>query len=117
LAFGNLGKFSIFSSSFLCFLSVVICWCWQCTNQGEDCEHKVDMCPCGLSLWRVIVNMTCILGWVWELTMAWVGLCDMSLGLWCASVELRGGGRRQGEGQIGMCRADGPGAVKDRREA
>ena len=40
----------------------------------------------------------------------------MSLGLWCVGVELRGGGRRRGEGQVGMCRADGPG-VKDGREA
>jgi hypothetical protein len=41
----------------------------------------------------------------------------MSLGLWCAAVELEGGGRRRGEGQVGMCRTDGPGAVKDGREA
>jgi len=41
----------------------------------------------------------------------------MSLGLWCASVELGGSGRRQGEGQVGTCRADGLGAVKDGREA
>ena len=41
----------------------------------------------------------------------------MSLGLWCAGVELGGGGRLQGEGQVGTCRADGLGAVKDRREA
>jgi hypothetical protein len=44
-------------------------------------------------------------------------LCDMSLGLWCASVELRGGGRRRGKGQVGTCRADGQGAVKDGCEA
>jgi hypothetical protein len=36
----------------------------------------------------------------------------MSLGLWCAGVELGGGGRRRGEGQVGTCRANGPGAVK-----
>ena len=41
----------------------------------------------------------------------------MSLDLWCAGVELGGGGRRRGEGQVKMCRADGRGAVKDRREA
>jgi hypothetical protein len=41
----------------------------------------------------------------------------MSLGLWCAGVELGGGGRRRGEGQVGTCRADGPRAVKDGREA
>jgi hypothetical protein len=40
----------------------------------------------------------------------------MSLGLCCAGVELRGGGRRQGEGQIGTCRADRPGAMKGGRE-
>jgi hypothetical protein len=41
----------------------------------------------------------------------------MSLGLWCAGVELGGGGRRQGEGQVGTRRAGGPGTVKDEREA
>jgi hypothetical protein len=41
----------------------------------------------------------------------------MSLGLWCAGVELRGGGRRRGEGQVGTCHADGPGAVKGGCEA
>ena len=37
----------------------------------------------------------------------------MSLGLWCAGVELRDGDRRRGEGQVETCRADGPEAVKD----
>jgi hypothetical protein len=32
-------------------------------------------------------------------------------------MELGGGGRRRGEGQVGTCRADGPGAVKGEREA
>jgi hypothetical protein len=41
----------------------------------------------------------------------------MSLGLWCAGAELGGGGQRRGEGQVGTCRADGPEAVKSRREA
>ena len=41
----------------------------------------------------------------------------MSLGLWCPGVELGGGGRRRGEGQVGTCCADGLGAVKDGREA
>jgi hypothetical protein len=41
----------------------------------------------------------------------------MSLGLWCTGVELGGGGRWRGEGQLGTCRADGPGAVKDGHEA
>jgi hypothetical protein len=41
------------------------------------------------------------------------GLCNISLGLWCAGVELRGGGRQRGEGQVGTCRAEGLGAVKD----
>ena len=41
----------------------------------------------------------------------------MSLGLWCAGVELRGVGRWRGEGQVGTCRADRLGAVKDGREA
>jgi hypothetical protein len=41
----------------------------------------------------------------------------MSPGLWCVDVELRGGGRRRGEGQVGTCHADGLGAVKDGREA
>jgi hypothetical protein len=44
-------------------------------------------------------------------------MCDMFLGLCCAGVELRGGGRRRDEGQVGTCRADGPGAVKGGREA
>ena len=37
----------------------------------------------------------------------------MSLSLCCAGVELGGGGRRRGEGQVETCRADGPEAVKD----
>jgi hypothetical protein len=41
----------------------------------------------------------------------------MSLNLWCAGVKLGGGGRRRGEGQVGTCRADGPGVMKDEREA
>ena len=41
----------------------------------------------------------------------------MSLGLWCAGVELGGGGRLRGEGQVETSRADGPGAVKGGREA
>ena len=40
----------------------------------------------------------------------------MSLGL-CASVELGGGDRRQEKGQVETCRTDGPGVVKDGREA
>jgi len=44
-------------------------------------------------------------------------LCNMSLGLWCAGVELGGGGQRQGEGQVEMCRANRPGVVKGRRKA
>jgi hypothetical protein len=40
----------------------------------------------------------------------------MSLRLWCVGVELGGGGRRRGEGEVGMCRADGPEAVKGGRE-
>ena len=41
----------------------------------------------------------------------------MSLGLWCAGVELRDGDRWQGEGQVEMGRADEPGAVKGGCEA
>jgi hypothetical protein len=41
----------------------------------------------------------------------------MSLSLCCAGVELGGGGQWRGEGQVEMCRADGPGVVKGRREA
>ena len=41
----------------------------------------------------------------------------MSLGLSCTGVELGGVGRQRGEGQVGTCRADGPRAVKDGREA
>ena len=41
----------------------------------------------------------------------------MSLGLWCAGVELGGGGRWREEDQVEMCRADGCGVVKDGREA
>jgi hypothetical protein len=44
-------------------------------------------------------------------------MCDMSLDLCCAGVELGGGGRRRGEGQVETCCADGPGVVKDGREA
>jgi hypothetical protein len=75
------------------------------------------MCPYGSDLWCVIVNVIRVLDWVCELTMAWVGLCNMSVGLWCAGVELIDGGRRRGEGQVGMCRVDVLGAVKDGREA
>jgi hypothetical protein len=41
----------------------------------------------------------------------------MSLGLWCACMELGGGSRWRGEGQVETYRADGLGAVKDGREA
>jgi len=41
----------------------------------------------------------------------------MSLGLWCAGMELGGGDRRRGEGQVETCRANGLGAVKDECEA
>jgi hypothetical protein len=35
----------------------------------------------------------------------------------CAGVDLKGCGRRRGEGQVETCRADGSGAVKGGREA
>jgi hypothetical protein len=41
----------------------------------------------------------------------------MSLALCCVGVELGGGGRRRGEGQVETCHADGPGVVKGGREA
>ena len=44
-------------------------------------------------------------------------LCNIYLGLRCASVELGDSGRRRGEGQVGTYRADGPGVVKNGREA
>jgi hypothetical protein len=44
-------------------------------------------------------------------------VCDISLGLCYACVEVGGGGRRRGEGQVEMCRADGPRVVKGGREA
>jgi hypothetical protein len=103
LAFGHLGEFSVFLFFFFFFfffffLLAFVCWCWQCTHQGGYCKHKVDICPCGPDLWWLIVNVICVLGWVCELTMAWVGLCNMSLGLWCVGVELGGGGRWWAEG-------------------
>ena len=45
------------------------------------------------------------------------GVCNMSLGLWYAGVELGGGGRRRGEGQVRMCYADVLRVVKDGCEA
>ena len=44
-------------------------------------------------------------------------LCNMSLGLWCAGVELGDGGQRQGKGQVETCRANRPGVVKGRCKA
>ena len=44
-------------------------------------------------------------------------LCNMSLGLWCAGVELGGGGRWRDKGQVGTCRADDPREMKDGHEA
>jgi hypothetical protein len=41
----------------------------------------------------------------------------MSPGLCCAGVELEGGGRWRGEGQLETCRAEGPAVVKDGHEA
>ena len=41
----------------------------------------------------------------------------MSFSLWCAGVELGGGGQRRGECQLGTCCAEGLGAVKDGCEA
>jgi hypothetical protein len=49
--------------------------------------------------------------------MACVGVCNMSLGLWYAGVDLGGGGRRRGEGQVETYRDKRLGAVKDGREA
>jgi hypothetical protein len=49
--------------------------------------------------------------------MACVGVCNMSLGLWCAGVELGGGGRQRDEGQVETYRDERLGAVKDGREA
>jgi hypothetical protein len=73
--------------------------------------------PLWFDLWWVIVNVIHDRGWVCVLTMVWVGLCDMSLDLWCAGVKLGGGGWWRDEGQVEMCRTDGSGAVKDGREA
>jgi hypothetical protein len=36
---------SLFSLLFL-LLKLFVCWCCQCTHQGGDCEHKVEICPC-----------------------------------------------------------------------
>jgi hypothetical protein len=44
-------------------------------------------------------------------------VCNISIGLCCAGVELRGGGRRRGEGQVETCGVDGPEVVKGGREA
>jgi hypothetical protein len=77
-------------------------------------EHKVDTCPCGLvvmSDYQRDLRLR-LSRWKREL-----GLCNMSLGLWCAGVELGGGGRQRCEGQVKTCRADGSGAVKDLRKA
>jgi hypothetical protein len=40
----------------------------------------------------------------------------MSLGLWCAGVELGGGGRREVKVKWGTCHADGLGAVKNKSQ-
>jgi hypothetical protein len=61
---------------------------------GAQCEHKVDMCPCGSSLMMSDCQRTDVLGWVWELTVAWVVLCNVFLGLWYTGVEVGGGSRR-----------------------
>jgi hypothetical protein len=44
-------------------------------------------------------------------------MCGMSLGMYCVGMELEGGGRWQGEGQVETCHADGPGVVKGGCEA
>ena len=51
-----------------------------------------------------------------NITMMKAMCTTMSLGL-CASVELGGGDRRQEKSQVETCRTDGPGVVKDGREA
>ena len=61
---------------------------------GAQCEHKVDMCPCGSSLMMSDCQRTDVLGWVWELTVARVVLCNVFLGLWYTGVEVGGGSRR-----------------------
>ena len=65
LAFGHLDEFSS-SSSFSSFLlKLFVWWCWQCTHQGGDCEHKVDKYPCVfVFVWWVIDQRDPRIGWV-----------------------------------------------------
>jgi hypothetical protein len=75
------------------------------------------MCPCDsfcdewLSTWSTKKVE-------WWLTLPWQKLCVWHVSwLYCAGVELGGGDRRWGEGQVETCRVDGLRAVKGRREA
>jgi hypothetical protein len=77
------------------------------------CEHKVLVV-------RVVISdcrQAGASGWVCETNRGVSVLCNMYLGLWCAGVELGDGGWWRGEGQVEMCRAGWPWAVKDEREA
>jgi hypothetical protein len=91
LAFGHLSKLLLF---FLFLLIYVFeWWCWQCTHQGGDCEHKVDL--------FLVVRVDD--GWLSTWVVLWLSrwtnhkmscvLCDMSLSLWCVGVEHKDGGR------------------------
>jgi hypothetical protein len=77
-------------------------WCWQCTHQRGDCEHKVDICHCGSVLWWVIINK--VVSWVeaCRLTRIWVCVQHVSWLLMCRCLEVVVDG--EGEGHVGSCR-------------
>ena len=52
--------------------SSVVCWCCQCTHQGGRFWTHGRHVPMCFGLWWVIVNVSSTLGWVVELTEAWV---------------------------------------------
>jgi hypothetical protein len=70
-----------------------------------------------VSLWFRFVMSDCQRDLRLWVEFGYFGLCNMSLHLWCAGVELGGGGRRRDKGQVGTCPADLPGVVKNGRDA
>jgi hypothetical protein len=76
-------------------LYIFMWWCWQCTHQGGNCEHKVNL-SFVVRIDDEWLSTDSISGWVVD----WPGhetkcCATMSVGLWCAGVEHRCGGRRR----------------------
>jgi hypothetical protein len=74
-------------------------WCWQCTHQRGDCEHKVEVCHCGSVLWWVIINK--VVSWVEACGLTSMSVQHVSWLLMCRCLEVVVDG--EGECHVGSC--------------